>query len=190
MQTISCTLRLNALPRFVKPCPRCGHPYFENSGCFRINANGKLLDIRLVCRCENCKTIWNLTVCKRKDRKLLDPQAYREYLENDENRVLLHVFDPAFLANNRATLDLDHLDFCICGESPREREAAQVTFSSAYLLPLPAGDVAARILGVSRSRVRRMHEAGTLAFSGDLRQTKTAFGFRFILAEGWQRTEQ
>ncbi len=187
MRLISCALRLNAFPRFVKTCPRCGNAYYENSGCFRINANGKLLDVRLVCRCENCKSIWNLSVCERKDRKQIAPQDYRGYLENSEDQVLRHVFDPVFLSKNRAALDLGHLDFEIRGESLRECEAARITLGSAFTLPLPAGHIIARMLGVSLSRVRRMHQSGMLAFAGDLRKTKVGFGFSFALSEGWRR---
>ena len=52
---------------------------------------------------------------------------------------------------------------------------------------LDAGRVIAFILGASLSRVRRMLETGDLLFDGDLRKTKTGYGFAFTLAAGWRR---
>jgi hypothetical protein len=186
MQSHIIALTLGALPRFIKVCPRCGNAFYENSGCFRVNANGKRLDIWLICRCEHCKSIWNLCVAERIDRKALNPEHYQKYLENDSSLVLKHVFDPTFLANNRAVLNLDGLDLSFSGDCPQKNEACEVTITCAYPLPLPVGCILAQILSVSLSRVRRMQTSGTLIFSGDLRKTKVGHGFCFALREGWK----
>ena len=187
MQSHHITLSLGALPRFVKVCPRCGNAYYENSGCFRVNANGKLLDIWLISRCEHCKSIWNLNLHERVDCAALSPADYQGYLENSSSLALRHVFDPAFLARNRAVLDLDHMDVLFSDGCPPVNEAAcAVTVSCAYPLPLPAGRIISQVLGVSLSRVKRMLEDGVLFFSGDLRKTKVGHGFHFTLREGWQ----
>lgn len=186
MQSHPITLSLGALPRFVKVCPRCGNQYYENSGCFRVNANGKRLDIWLISRCEHCKSIWNLGVYERIDRAALSPTDYQGYLENNTSLALCHVFDPAFLARNRAALDLDHMNVLLSGGCPSVSEACEVTITCDYPLPLPAGRIISQVLGVSLSRVKRMLEDGQLTFSGDLRKTKVGHGFCFTLQEGWQ----
>ena len=186
MQSQQITLSLSALPRFVKVCPRCGGAYYESSGCFRVNANGKRLDIWLISRCEHCKSIWNLGVYERIDRAALPPSDYQGYLENNISLALRHVFDPTFLAKNRAVLDLDHMDVLLSGKCPPVNEAYAITVSCAYSLPLSAGRIISQVLGVSLSRVKRMLEDGLLTFSGDLRKTKVGYGFCFTLNEGWQ----
>ena len=186
MQSQQITLSLGALPRFVKVCPRCGGVYYENSGCFRVNANGKRLDIWLISRCEHCKSIWNLGVYERIDRAALSPADYQGYLENSPSLALRHVFDPAFLSRNRAVLDLEGIDVSFSGGCSPVNEACKVTVSCAYPLPLPVGRIISQVLGVSLSRVKRMQEDGQLLFSGDLRKTKVSQGFCFTLQEGWQ----
>ena len=186
MQSHIVTLMLGALPRFEKVCPRCGSAFYENSGCFRVNANGKRLDIWLVCRCEHCKSIWNLSVAERINQTALDPKDYQKYLKNDGSFVLKHVFDPAFLANNRAVLNLDSIELSLSGDCPQKNEACEVTVSCTYPLPLPTGRIIAQILDVSLSRARRMQISGTLIFPGDLRKTKVGQGFCFTLKKGWQ----
>ncbi len=187
MHTESITLQVSSLPRFIKTCPRCKHPYYENSGCFRVNANGKRLDIWLICRCEHCKTIWNLSVYERIDRTKLQTEQYDAYIRNDHALILQHVFDPAFLQKNRAVLDCEGIAIQPVGTIPPEGTAAQILATSDYPLPLPAGRVIALLLNVSLSRVRRMQNEGTLLFNGDLRATKAAKAFSFTLLDGWNR---
>ncbi|MCE5189994.1 MAG: DUF1062 domain-containing protein [Eubacteriales bacterium] len=185
MQTLRWTLRVLSLPRFTKTCPHCGGQYYENSGRFRVNANGKRLDIWLVCRCEHCKSIWNLSVFERIDRAALCQADYMGYLENSESLVLRHVFDPAFCAKNRAVLDPGSLDYAVSGVLPRAGEAARVEAACAYALPIPAAGVIGRTLGLSLSGVRRLCESGLLTLPGDPRNIKANTGFSFTLQEGW-----
>lgn len=187
MQSYTCELVLASLPRFLKTCPRCKHESFENSGCFRVNANGKRLDIWLICRCAHCKTIWNLSICERVDRAALTAGDLCGYFANDTSLNLKHVFDPAFLQKNKATLDLEQLNLLPQGEIPPEGAATEVRITSEYPLPTPAGRAIALVLGVSLSRVRRMQETGELLLDGDPRKTKTGYGFTFTLASGWRR---
>jgi hypothetical protein len=187
MQTYDCTLQLGALPRFVKACPHCKSAYFENSGCFRVNANGKRLDVWLICRCEHCKSTWNLSIFDRIDRNALRASVYEGYLANERELILQHVFDPAFQKKNRAIPDQDSMDISIHGNIPPEHTAAQVFVSCTVELPLPAGRAIALVLGASLSRVRHLAATGLLIFEGDLRKTKAGVAFAFTLAEGWTR---
>ena len=188
MQSCSCELVLASLPRFLKTCPRCHCATYENSGSFRVNANGKRLDIWLICRCEHCKTIWNLSIYERVDRTALAAEDLSGYFANDVSLIMRHVFDPAFLQRNRAMLDLDGLNLSLKGDLPPEGTAAEIRIKSDYPLPIPVGRAIALVLSVSLSRVRRMQETGEIQFEGDLRKTKTGFGFSFILSKGWFRT--
>lgn len=187
MKQITVTLRLGRLPRLIRTCSRCRSSFYEISGRFRVNANGKLLDIWLVCRCVCCKSTWNLSVHDRIDRTALNPEDYQGYLANDRALVLRHVFDPAFLHRNRTLLDLDGTDICVSGDVPPDTEAAQVIVRLAQPLPLSFGRAIALALGVSLSRVRRMQKDGMLLFSDELKKTAAAETFSFVLLQGWQR---
>ncbi len=189
MYTLDWTIYVRTLPRFQKHCPRCGSAYFVNSGRFRVNANGKKLDIWLVSRCEHCKTIWNLSVFERIDRATLTNADYLGYLENNAALVLRHVFDPAFCAKNRAVLDLHTLDYAIIGALPCAGEAARVEAHCEYPLPLPVDQVISSVLGLSLSRVRRLYEARMLSMDADPRKIKSGTGFTFTLSKGWEHSE-
>ncbi|MDD4311727.1 MAG: DUF1062 domain-containing protein, partial [Eubacteriales bacterium] len=137
MQSYTCELVLASLPRFLKTCPRCKSAAYDNSGRFRVNANGKRLDIWLICRCTHCKTIWNMSIYERVDRATLAAADLSKYFANDVSLNLRHVFDPAFLQKNHATLDLEHLSLTPQGEFPAEGAAAEVYITSEYPLPIP-----------------------------------------------------
>ncbi len=47
-------------------CGGCGKKQeFVNSGKFRVNANGKNVDVWLIFRCKKCKHSWNMTIYER-----------------------------------------------------------------------------------------------------------------------------
>lgn len=72
------------LPAVLRRCPKCGKKTeYENNGKFRVNANGSLLDIWLIYRCESCETSWNMAVYERIAAKDLDSGKYMGFLSND-----------------------------------------------------------------------------------------------------------
>lgn len=188
MQTLRWTLRVHTFPRLIRRCTRCGGSFYETSGRFRVNANGKRLDVWLVCRCEACKAIWNLPVLTRIGRAALDPQDLRGYWDNDPAFALRYVFDPVFLARNHTSLDPGTLEFTRQGELPAAGDDAQIEVSCAYPLPLSCDRIAARCLGLSRSQIRRLAALNLLAFTETARRPKAETHFTFRLAADWQNT--
>lgn len=76
-------IRAASEPRVLRPCPRCDSVQpFVSSGRFRVNGNGRRLDVWLVYRCAACDRTWNRTVHER-----VTPQELGERL-------------PAYEANN------------------------------------------------------------------------------------------
>ena len=71
------------LPAVLRRCSKCGRKTeFENSGKFRVNANGGLLDVWMIYRCSRCETTWNLAVYERTEVSSLDENEYRGFMEN------------------------------------------------------------------------------------------------------------
>ena len=72
------------LPRVVRRCSRCdlARP-FVSSGCFRVNAQKRRLDVWLIHRCSICDETWNAPVAER-----VSPESLGERLDayhsNDE----------------------------------------------------------------------------------------------------------
>ncbi len=88
-------------------CARCGKKRaFVSSGKFRVNANGNLLDVWLIYRCEKCKHTWNLAVYERVRLSRLAPGEYERFLQNDPALAQQYASDPSFLKRNGAQFHL------------------------------------------------------------------------------------
>lgn len=91
------------LPAVLRRCPKCGKKTeYENSGKFRVNANGSLLDIWLIYRCESCETSWNMAVYERIAAKDLDSGEYMGFLSNDAALAARYGSSREVFAANRA----------------------------------------------------------------------------------------
>ncbi|NUS19104.1 MAG: DUF1062 domain-containing protein [Mesorhizobium sp.] len=81
-------------PRPLINCNRCGgvRPY-KCSGKFRVNANGKRIDVWLIYRCAGCDNSWNRTVLERCNRRDIEPALLAAFESNDPAFVRRHAFD-------------------------------------------------------------------------------------------------
>ena len=72
------------LPRVLRRCPRCdlARP-FVSSGCFRVNAQKRRLDVWLVHRCEACDETWNAPIAERVTPESLGAGLERYHANDD-----------------------------------------------------------------------------------------------------------
>ena len=75
---------------------------FINTGKFRVNANGKRVDVWLIYRCIKCKHSWNLTVYDRKNPAKIPPYEYELFMENDSELAYRYGNNIEFLKRNNA----------------------------------------------------------------------------------------
>lgn len=86
-------------------CGGCGKKAkFVNTGKFRINANGKSVDVWLIYQCAKCKHSWNLTIYERKKLSQISMEEYRLFLENDEDLAYYYGNNIEFLKRNNAEI--------------------------------------------------------------------------------------
>ncbi|MCL2545054.1 MAG: DUF1062 domain-containing protein [Clostridia bacterium] len=71
-------------PSRSRHCSKCKKTSrFVCSGKFRVNANGKHLDVWLIYRCERCNTTWNQEIFARVKPSRIDKELYQAFLDND-----------------------------------------------------------------------------------------------------------
>lgn len=84
-------------------CGGCGKKqHFVNTGRFRINANGKHVDVWLIYLCVKCKHTWNLAIYERMKPGKIPTKEYQLFMENDEELAYRYGNDMAFLKRNNA----------------------------------------------------------------------------------------
>ncbi len=73
-------------PALVHHCRRCGVPQgFRHDGCFRVNANGRRLDVWLRHACDRCGQTWHVPVA---ERVAVDEVAELDRFERDDPALI------------------------------------------------------------------------------------------------------
>jgi hypothetical protein len=145
------------LPLLSLRCVDCrSESATTGEGRFRVNANGKLLDVWLLVRCVSCDRTSKLTVHERAPVRSFDPARLDGYSVNDPELVASCLLDPLFARRNHFTLDWTgawRLD-----TSPgRLDEALPVAVKVVFADPVPVRPdrLIAQGLGLSRNEVLR-----------------------------------
>ncbi|WP_174528419.1 DUF1062 domain-containing protein [Micromonospora maritima] len=150
-------VRRTRLPLLSLRCVDCrSESATTGDGRFRVNANGKLLDVWLLVRCVSCDRTSKLTLHERTPVSSLDPATLHGYHLNDPVLVAATLVDPALARRGRFTLDWTgawRLD------TPAERPGdawplrVEVTFEDP--VPVRPDRLIAHGLGLSRHEVLR-----------------------------------
>ena len=173
-------VRRTRLPLLSLRCADCrSESATTGEGKFRVNANGKLLDVWLLVRCVSCDRTSKLEVHERAPVRSFDPAELHGYLVNDPELVASRLLDPALARRNRFTLDwtgawrLDTPSAWPAGGWPVQVE---VVFEDP--VPVRPDRLIAHGLGLSRNDVLRRIKCDI-----PLRRP-TSTGFTFIVMAG------
>src|SRR3954452_2219300 len=99
-------VRRTRLPLLSLRCVDCrSGSATTGKGRFRVNANGKLLDVWLLVRCVSCDRTSKLAVHERAPVRSLDPAVLDGYHRNDPVLVAATLLDPLFARRHRLALD-------------------------------------------------------------------------------------
>lgn len=86
-------------------CGGCGKKQeFINSYRFRVNANGKSVDVWLIYRCKKCKHSKNLTIHERIRPGKIPEELFESFMNNDMETAMKYGSDIDFLKRNNAEL--------------------------------------------------------------------------------------
>jgi hypothetical protein len=183
------TVRRLGLPAILRPCPDCRVCRHLASGKFRVNANGKLLDVWLLVCCTGCGRTSKVPIHERVHVRDL-PGARRAAFENNDADLVREAVTDASLAERRGyrldwhgtwALETD-LPFFDAAQDLRSDLEIVVRFE----LPVPVR--VERLLmegfGLSRGRVRTMIDEGSIRLPARLRATgRVSADFGFALGQ-------
>lgn len=161
------------LPAVIRRCPKCSRKTeFQNSGKFRVNANGRMLDIWLVYRCRVCETSWNMAVYERIEADALEQVEYEAFLKNDSGLAAAYGSSRKLFARNRAEMGGKSNAFTVQVKDTTipcramEWQEAEVWLGGCLKLRIDA--LFAKEMGISRNQVKRLCESGQICtFEGN-----------------------
>lgn len=148
----------------IRNCSGCGRKTsFQNTGKFRVNANGNKLDIWLIYQCENCRHTYNLTIYERTKATSVPKQEYKRFLDNDELLAETYGKNLQFFKKNKAEVNFQDAayQFIKLREISGQNACGQpvlLTIHNPCCLKIRPEKQIAEVLGLSASRVKRLIE--------------------------------
>ncbi|QKG19100.1 hypothetical protein ACTIVE_0736 [Actinomadura verrucosospora] len=168
-------VRRTRLPLLSLRCVDCGsESATTGEGRFRVNSNGKLVDVWLLVRCTSCDRTGKLTVHHRVPVGSFDPAELHRYRVNDRELVASTLLDPLLARRNRFALDWTGA-WLLHAPPARLDEAWPVQVEVVFDDPVPVRPdrLIAHGLGLSRNAaLRRIKSDSPLR-----RPTSTGFTF-------------
>jgi hypothetical protein len=98
-------IRQVGLPAVVRPCGECRQTRHQPAGSFRVNANGKLLDVWMLLRCERCGRSSKIAVHERIHVRALGRERLVRFEQNDRALVRELAMDAALARSAGYRLD-------------------------------------------------------------------------------------
>lgn len=153
-------------PRPLINCNRCGGvKAYRCSGKFRVNANGKRIDVWLIYRCVDCDNSWNFGIFERCNRRDIEPALLQAFESNDPALARRHAFDVVALRNRVGRVEEFPdvaVDRRMLGNRPQDTTALELQLGLEVPTSLRLDRLLAGELGISRSRLQLLEERRAL----------------------------
>lgn len=143
----------------LRNCSKCKiRSKFVCSGDFRVNANGRNIDVWLIYKCCECDTTWNMEIFSRVKPTQIDSSLYKKLLKNDSETALMYSFDQQILNNNKAVVCYDDISYKLEKINiPNSNDNEDVLeIISNYNLNLRLDKILSDELEISRNKVKSM----------------------------------
>jgi hypothetical protein len=177
-------IRELGLPTIVKPCVSCRSTRHHPTGKFRVNANGKLLDVWMLICCELCDRTSKIPIHERIHVQALERGRLPKFEKNDPAMVRRLVMDGMLASQAVYQLDWSGAWELETDMPFYELEGADPAPLEVFVrFELPAPIRVEKLLmagfGLSRSAVRGMVDSGRirlpLAIAAKAREDFTLF---------------
>ena len=161
--------------KVIRNCSGCGtKAVFQNTNCFRVNANGRKIDVWLIYQCVKCKHTSNLSIYERKNPETIRKEEYDKFMRNSSELALRYGTDSQLFSKNRAEIDWSEIRYSFRLEDGALHEDGEVAekgnhivLRNRFMLKVRRDKVVSELLGVTRSRFRELEKSGVLTVKED-----------------------
>lgn len=134
---------------------------YRCSGKFRVNANGKRIDVWLIYRCIDCDNSWNCGIFERCNRRDIEPALLAALESNDPALARRHAFDVVALRNRVGRVE-EFPDVAVQKRRHDDTGGGATALEIRLGLEVPTSLRLDRLLagelGISRSRLQALEE--------------------------------
>lgn len=161
MKKIKWEIGLAAPWPVLRYCKKCGQKTEHgSSGQFRVNAQGKSLDIWLIYKCSVCESTWNAAVFSRVNPKSLNPELLERFCTNEEELARTYAMDLNFLRRNGGEVGMGEYE--IKGEDVIWGEPVEVHIVCTGIANVKIGAILRKKLGLSQKQLEELVADGAV----------------------------
>ena len=158
-------------PRPLINCNRCGTlKAYRCSEKFRVNANGRRIDVWLIYRCIDCDNSWNFGILERCNRRDIEPARLAALESNDPSLARRHAFDVVALRSRVGRVE-EFADVVVRKQVLGSPQEAATMLELLLGLEVPTSlrldRLLANELGLPRSRLQALEERQLLVVDPD-----------------------
>lgn len=134
---------------------------YRCSDKFRVNANGKRIDVWLIYRCVDCDNSWNFCIIERCNRRDIEPALLQALESNDPVLARRHAFDVVALRNRVGRVE-EFPEVAVqkemLGDFRENTTVLELRLGLEMPISLRLDRLLASELGISRSRLQALEE--------------------------------
>ncbi|MFB4169654.1 DUF1062 domain-containing protein [Virgibacillus sp. JSM 102003] len=156
-------------PYIKRNCSKCKtNTEFYCSEKFRVNANQKIVDIWLIYNCIHCEGTWNYPILSRVNINKIDSWLIQKFMNNDNETIWYYAFQINKLRKLCSDVNTD-----IRYELRKEKldllsNEVTIRFCYKHDFGLRIDKLIAKILGISRSKLNRLSQNGTIVLNPNI----------------------
>jgi hypothetical protein len=172
-------------PYIKRNCSKCKtNTKFYCSEKFRVNANQKIVDIWLIYNCTHCEGTWNYPILSRVNINKIDSKLIQKFMNNDKETIWYYAFQinklrklcNDVITEIRYELRKEKLD-------SRTNEVT-IRLCCKYNFGLRIDKIIAEILGISRSKVNKLSQNGTILLNPNIKMKSNVIDDLHITVKG------
>jgi hypothetical protein len=157
-------------PYIKRNCSKCKtNTAFYCSEKFRVNANQKIVDSWLIYNCIHCEGTWNYPILSRVNINKIDSILIQKLMNNDKETIWYYAFQINKLRKlcNDVITDIRY-------ELRKEKLDSQsnevtIRLCCKYNFGLRIDKLIAEIFGISRSKVNKLSQNGTILLNPNMK---------------------
>jgi len=161
MQKVVWEVQYLSPPAVRRYCKKCGEKTeYVSSGLFRVNGQGKRLDIWLIYKCSNCDTTWKSAIYSRINPKSLGTELLERFHTNDSALAERYAMDVELLRRNGAEAGLPR--YKIAGSEICPNTPVQLYIRSKYPSQIKVSAILREKLALSQRAYESMVAGGQI----------------------------
>ena len=147
----------------IRNCSGCGcKRSYINTGNFRVNANGSLLDVWLIYQCPECKHTYNLPIYERIRPEKINKEEYQHFLENEEGTAFRYGLDKKIMMQQKSEIDWDKVTYHFEVVSDQESDRNCYIVQNPYQLKIRPERIAAQLMELGRNQIKKLQQEGKI----------------------------